>query len=128
MNSFEDRLPRNKFDFERVNKIKNMENKDIIPLLPGLLEWIEDMNWAIASEVVEILLAFPKEIIPHITNVFSTDDDIWKFWCLECLVKRLPSNSKELLKNDLIRLITRPTEGEKLEEVDKKAKEILYAM
>jgi hypothetical protein len=44
------------------------------------------------------------------------------------LVKKLPSNSKELLKDDLLRLITTPTEGEKLEEVDKKAKEILYAM
>lgn len=78
-----------------------MEKEDIIPLLPRLLEWIQDMNWAIAPEVVEILIAFPEEIIPHITNVFLTDDDIWKFWCLECLVKRLPYHSKELLKNDL---------------------------
>jgi hypothetical protein len=61
MNSFEDRLPRNKFDFERVNKIKNMKKKDVIPILPGLLEWIQDMNWAIAPEVAEILLSFPKE-------------------------------------------------------------------
>ena len=59
-------LPRDKFDFERVNKIMRMRNEDVIPLLPGLLEWIQDMNWPIAHEVVEVHGAFPKEIVPHL--------------------------------------------------------------
>ncbi|MBU8878875.1 DUF5071 domain-containing protein [Bacillus sp. FJAT-29790] len=125
MINFEEQLPRNKFDFERVHKIKRMEKKDIIPLLPELLEWIQDMNWPIAPKVAEILITFPKEIVPHLKNVFSTNDDIWKFWCLEYLIKKLPPHYKESLRNDLIRLITTPTEGEKLEEVDKKAGAIL---
>lgn len=127
MPNLDDRLPRNKFDFERVNNIKKMEKKDIIPLLPGLLEWIQDMNWPIAPEVTEILIVFPKEMVPHIKNVFSTNDDIWKFWCLEYLVKKFPPSYRDLLKGDLMRLIEIPTEGEKLEEVDKKAKEILFS-
>lgn len=91
-------LPRNKFDFERVHKIKKMNRAEIVPLLPGLLEWIQDMNWAIAPEVTKILLSFPKEIVPHIKNVLKSNDDIWKFWCLEFLVKELPLDSKVLLK------------------------------
>ncbi|MFD2114795.1 DUF5071 domain-containing protein [Paenibacillus yanchengensis] len=125
MMTFENKLPRNKFDFERVNTIKKMNKKDIVPLLPGLLEWMQDMNWPIAPEVANILISFPKEIIPHIKDVFSTSDDIWKFWCLEYLVKELPSQYMELLRSDLIKLATTSTMGEELEEVDKKASQIL---
>jgi hypothetical protein len=128
MNNYDEKLPRDKFDFGRVNKIKKSEKKDIIPLLPGLLEWIQDMNWPIAPEIAEILMTFPKEIVPHIRNVLSTDDDIWKFWCLEYLVKKFSTEDKELLKTELIRLSTTPTEGEMLEEVDLKAREILYSI
>jgi hypothetical protein len=128
MNNYDEKLPRDKFDFERVNKIKNSDKKDIIPLLPGLLEWIQDMNWPIAPEIAEILLTFPKEIVPRISNVLSTDDDIWKFWCLEYLVKKFSTEDKELLKTDLIRLSRTPTEGEMLEELDQKAREILYSI
>jgi hypothetical protein len=128
MNNYDEKLPSDKFDFERVNKIKKSEKKDIIPLLPGLLEWIQDMNWPIAPEIAEILMTFPKEIVPHIRNVLSTDDDIWKFWCLEYLVKKFSTEDKELLKTELIRLSTTPTEGEMLEEVDLKAREILYSI
>ncbi|MBO0603552.1 DUF5071 domain-containing protein [Sporosarcina sp. E16_3] len=128
MNNFDERLPRNKFDFESVNKIRKMEKKNIIPLIPGLLKWIQDMNWPIAPEVAEILLASPKEIVPYIKNVFSTDDNIWKFWCLEYLVKNLSPEYRKLLISDLKRLNSMPTEGEKLEEVDLKAREILNSI
>ena len=121
-------LPEDKFDFERVNNIMRMRNEDVIPLLPGLLEWIQDMNWPIAHEVVEILVAFPKEIVPHLKKVFSTNDATWKYWCLECIIKDLPLYEKNLLRNDLIKLSKTPTEDEKLEEVDGIASEILSSM
>lgn len=41
-------LPRNKYDFERVNQLKKMDRTELLPLLPGLMEWIQDMNWPIA--------------------------------------------------------------------------------
>lgn len=93
--------------------------------MPILLEWIQDMNWVIAPKIAELLLEYPNEIIPSIRKVFETEDDIWKYWCLDVVVKHLPSDSKKVLKNELIRLAERPSEGEKLEEVDVKAKEIL---
>ena len=122
LNSF---LPKDKFDVEAVKKIKILSREEIICLLPKLLEWIQDMNWVIAPKIAELLLEYPNEIIPHIKKVFETEDDIWKFWCLDILVTHLPSDSKKALKNDLIRLAERPSESEKLEEVDVKAKEIL---
>ena len=118
-------LPKDKFDIEAVEKIKRLSRKNIISLLPKLLEWIQDMNWVIAPTISELLLSFPNEIIPYLRKVFETEDYIWKFWCLEVLVKNLPYESKKMLKNDLIRLAEKPSEGEKLEEIDVKAREIL---
>jgi hypothetical protein len=120
-----DLLPKDKFDIETVGKLNGLSREEIISLLPKLLEWIQDMNWVIAPKIAELLLDFPNEITPHIRKVFITEDDIWKFWCLEVLVKYLPADSIKVLKNDLIRLAERPSEGEILEEVDVKAKEIL---
>jgi len=122
MENLNDLLPKDKFDIDTVEKLRGLKRGELISLLPKLLEWIQDMNWVIAPKIAELLLDFPNEIIPHLRKVFETEDDIWKFWCLEVLVKYLPSES---IKKDLIRLAEKPSEGEKLEEVNVKAKEIL---
>ncbi|WP_458413260.1 DUF5071 domain-containing protein [Schinkia sp. CFF1] len=124
MGHFYEILPKDKFDIESVEKIRGLSREDIIPLLPNLLEWIQDMNWVIAPKVAELLLDFPNGIISLIRSVFETEDNVWKYWCLEVLVKYLPE-SKMALRNDLIRLAKTPSEEEKLEEVDVMAKEIL---
>ncbi|WP_084780184.1 DUF5071 domain-containing protein [Bacillus massilinigeriensis] len=67
----------------------------------------------------------PNEIVPLIKDVLATNDDVWKYWCLEILVKRLPNELRKSFKGDLIRLIESPTAGEKLEELDEIALEIL---
>lgn len=121
-------MPRDKFDFERVQIISKMKREEVVPLLPGLLEWMQDRNWPIAVEVIDILLSYPKEVVPHLKNIFNTDDYTWKYWCLECLVKEFPLEGKLLLKDELIRLADSPTKGEKLEETDILAMEILQSI
>ena len=83
------------------------------------------MNWPIANEVAELLLAFPNEIVPLIKDVLATNDDVWKYWCLECLVKKLPIELQLEFQSELIRIVETPTVGEKLEELDETAMEIL---
>lgn len=125
MNTSGDYLPRNKYDFRRVNQLKSMKRSELVLLLPGLMEWIQDMNWPIATEVTELLLTFPNEIVPLVKDVLATNDDVWKYWCIECLLKRLLVELNMQLKNDLVRLAEEPTEGEKLEELDQMAVEIM---
>lgn len=125
MKDYAEYLPRNKHDFERVNQLKNLNRKEFLHLLPGLMEWIQDMNWPIAEEVSELLLTCPDEIVPLIKEVLATNDDVWKYWCLIILVKRLPEDLRMQFKKDLIRLAESPTAGEKLEELDEIALEIL---
>lgn len=128
MKKYLDYLPRDKHDFERVNELKKWDRSELVPLLPNLLEWIQDINWPIAHEVAELLLTVPKDIIPLIQRVLETTDEIWKYWCLEVLVKRLSDEDKKSLQEDLLRLAESPTTAEKYEEVDELAKEILQSM
>ena len=128
MNNYSEFIPRSKHDFERVNQVKKLDRNEILPLLPGLMEWIQDMNWPIAMEVAELLLMFPNEIVPIAKGVLATNDNVWKYWCLEVLVKKLPKESRKLFKSELIRLIERPTAGEKLEELNVTAIEILQTI
>ena len=128
MNILEDYLPRNKQDFRRVNRLKDIKRSELVLLLPSLMEWIQDMNWPIANEVAELLLAFPNEIVPLIKDVLATTDDVWKYWCLECLVKKLPIELQMEFQSELIRIVETPTEGEKLEELDETAMEILQVI
>ncbi|EOR24601.1 DUF5071 domain-containing protein [Cytobacillus oceanisediminis] len=125
MKNYTEYLPRDKHDSERVNQLKNLSRKELVLLLPGLMEWIQDMNWPVAEEVSELLLTCPDEIVPLIKNVLATNDDVWKYWCLIILVKRLPEDLRMQFKMDLIRLAESPTAGERLEELDEIALEIL---
>ena len=124
MENFEDLLPRHKSDNARVEMIKKMERDKIMPLLPSLLEWVQDMNWPVAPSVLELLLTFPEEIVPHVQEVLSSDDDNWKWFILNYLVIQLPVESRVQFKKYLTRVAERPTQNELAEEVNEIAKEI----
>ncbi|WP_108670429.1 DUF5071 domain-containing protein [Peribacillus acanthi] len=125
MKSYKDLIPRNKNDFNRVEKIKKLDRNNILPLLPDLLVFIQDMNWPVAPAILEILLTFPTEIVPHVQDVLSTDDDNWKWFILHFLIIELPVESKVHFKEYLTRVAEKPTENELAEELNEIAKEIL---
>lgn len=125
MEKFEDLLPRHKFDNDSVEMIKKMDRDKILPLLPNLLEWIQDMNWPVAPSVLGLLLTFPEEIVPHVQVVLSSDDDNWKWFILHFLVIKLPIESRVQFREYLTRVAETPTHNELAEEIDEIAKEIL---
>lgn len=125
MESFKDLLPRHKTDDDRVEMIKKMDRDKILPLLPSLLEWIQDMNWPVAPSILKLLLTFPEEIVPHVQDVLSSDDDNWKWFILHFLVIELPVDSRVQFKEYLTRVAETPTQNELAEKLDEIAKEIL---
>ena len=122
---FEDCLPLNIYDVDKVEKLKKLDRNVLETLLPDLLEYTQDMNWPVASGVVEILLTFPKEIVSHVQVVLSSDDDNWKWFILHFLVIKLPVEFLVQFKDYLIRVAETPTQNEIAEELDEIAKEIL---
>lgn len=128
MEGFEGLLPRNKYDIDSAEKIKKMDRNLILPLLPGLLIFTQDMNWPVAPSVLEILLTFPIEIVPHVKDVLSSDDDNWKWFILHFLIIELPVESKIQFREYLTRVAETPTQNEIAEELAEIAKKILVTI
>ena len=121
-------IPRDKFDELAILRLQLSTREEIIPVLPELLGWIQDMNWPIASKMAELLRAYPVETAPHIKEILKGTDSIWKYWCLLELIQPMNKDHQLLFKEDLLRLIHHPSKDDQLEEVDEVAAEILEMM
>ena len=99
-------IPKDKHDIAAVEKLGTMEVESVIPLLPQLLEWVQDMNWPIAEPMVELLLHYPNELTPLVEEVLLGDDDMWIYWCLVAIVPKLPFYSKLVLANAVEQIST----------------------
>lgn len=101
-------LPKDKFDVCAVEQLRNVDTQQVIPLLPSMLEWIQDMNWPVAKPMVEVLLSYPNEITPLVENVLCSEDDMLIYWCLVELVPKLPFYSKLVLTGAVEQIASRP--------------------
>ena len=52
------------------------------PILPNLLETVQDMNWPVAQTLAPFLATIGEPLAPHIRKIFETDDKIWKAWVI----------------------------------------------
>ncbi|RZK31931.1 MAG: DUF5071 domain-containing protein [Hymenobacter sp.] len=119
-------LPRNKFDDEAVERLALLSEKELLPLADELLTWLQDMNWPIAPAVAELLMPHIAAIEFPIIKIFSSNDDIWKRWVINCLLEPAPVSSiTPRLRQALYRIATLPTPGEVDDELDQAAREFL---
>ena len=60
-----------------------------------LLEWIADMNWPVALEIIHVLPKFHKELLPSIEPILLNreNDIIWKYWIISQLLIQFPKES-----------------------------------
>ncbi len=104
-------IPKDKFDNSSIPLLNTMNVQDAVPILGELLEWIQDINWPIAQELIEVLPRFHMQLVPHIKSVLHADDDIWKCWTL-CLIQKFPKETVLLLASDIKRIAYNPTASE----------------
>ena len=117
-------MPKDKSDNSNIEELKEIDVDEAEPILGELLEWIQDINWPIAQELMKILPRFHTKLIPHIKSVFESDDDIWKCYAL-CLLTDFPADSVKLLYPEIIRMANYPTEGELEEGVNEYAIKVI---
>ena len=72
-------LPQNKFETEKAQVLVALGYPAVEPILPELMEWIQDINWPIGLPLV-----------PHIRQVFATNDEDWKMSALRRLAETSP--------------------------------------
>ena len=97
---------KDKFDVAAVEYLKQASAVEVLPLLPQMLEWVQDLNWPVAKPMVEVLLQYPSEITPYVETVLLGSDDEWIYNCLVAIVPKLPFFSKLVLANAVERLAT----------------------
>lgn len=121
----EELLPKTKFDIELAEQLLNYDKSEIEPYLSELVIWLQDLNWPVSDTVCKILRKFQEELIPHFEKIFSTNDDIWKYWCLRQINTSIKNDVIFKMKSSIERMAYNPTKGEIENEVQLEAKELL---
>ena len=119
-----DLIPKDKGDTATVEKLKNYSIDEVRPIIPDLLEWLQDMNWPVAGPVADYLETIKEHLTEDILKILKGDDDIWKYWTLRVFYIGAKPSDKETI-SVLTRIASQPTFGERENEIDSLAKEIL---
>ena len=120
-------VPKNKFDTFGIPLLNQMSDAEILPAIPRLLEWIQDMNWPVAAEVVSLLAKHQSITEPELVRILHPDekDSIWKYWIIAELLPRFEKPLSEELLAAVRRIAEHPNRDESLEEADLMAREYL---
>lgn len=117
-----DLIPKDKFDESGIEGLKKLSFEQIRPIIPDLLEWLQDMNWPVARPVADILEPFSNRITPELVAILKSTDVMWKYWILGNLIKHA---NDPLILNELERIVKYPTNDEIENEIHIEAASIL---
>ncbi|ANT51187.1 DUF5071 domain-containing protein [Mesorhizobium amorphae] len=95
MNSFEqnlaDLVPVDKLDTDKASALTALGYPAIEPILPQLLEWLQDINWPVAQVLQPLLAGIGPPLAPHLRQILRGNDDIWIYWILVSVVAYSPA-------------------------------------
>lgn len=119
-------IPQHKSDCDRARAAVAAGYPAVAPILPDLLVWLQDHNWPVAKILAPFLSSIGSPLIPHIRNIFDTDDEVWKYWVIS-IIMRESREVAEAFRGELERLAYSPTQREITEELDEEAQVTLAA-
>ncbi|QDC10399.1 DUF5071 domain-containing protein [Oceanicola sp. D3] len=123
-------IPRDKHDTDAVQRAAaaiRAEPRKIAPVLPELLEWLQDANWPVAKPLAACLRNAGPELLPPLRRILNGKDGPWKYWVIELLAAQLPPDLLAGVRPDLARLARAPTTNDRIEEVHLAARAVLAA-
>lgn len=121
-------IPVSKDDFETVERIKNADPKSIQKVLPQIFEWIEDINWPIACELVKVLAGFDEIIIPFVIDLIRNPDGLREYSIYYYMLPLLSNSQLSLLREELERVANNPSLFEREEGYNKIALKYLQGI
>ena len=121
-------LPHHKSDFARTDAIIALGYPAVAPVIPQLLEWLQDCNWPISHRIARFMVEIGEPVIPVVCEVFNGTDGTWKYWCIVRFVNELPIAQAAKLRPELQRLAYHPTPSDHSDEVDEVAREALMRL
>jgi len=121
-------LPRHKSDSAGARSVIALGFPAVAPVLPDLLEWLQDGNWPVSHSIGVFLASLPEQMAPLIWGVLKGNDDQWKYWCIVRLISAMPPKIAEQFRLELTRLADQPTHAEYLQELDEVARDALRSL
>lgn len=121
-----DLVPQDKHDLARAEAAVAAGYPAVAPVLPLLLEWIQDMNWPVARVLGPFLGSIGAPMEDAVRPILNGSDDIWKYWVVRQVVGK-SADLRRIFRPQLERLAISPTDNERAEELDELAKEVLEA-
>jgi hypothetical protein len=115
-------IPKDPCDESSIEKLKLLSFNEIQPIVPDLLEWLQDCNWPVSSSILKILRPIIDQITSEILQILKGDDGVWKYWILLNLISK---TSNPILLEEINRIALFPTKDENEEEAALIAAEIL---
>ena len=107
-------LPNDKCDVPGAEALVACGYPAVEPVLPRLLEWIQDGNWPVARVFAPFLATVGAALVPHARRILNGDDDTWKYFLVQDVVAK-SAELTVLLHPELERLARFATEGEAAE-------------
>lgn len=88
-------IPKDKFDLDAAKRLSLATPEQVSAISISILEWISDMNWPVALELIHVIPKFHKELIPSIKQILvNPQNDIrWKYWIISQLLIQFPKES-----------------------------------
>ena len=122
-----DGLAQSASDTGAIERLANQPPEAVIPLIPALLECLQDINWPVAGAALPILVRYGVQTARVAQALLDAEqrDDVWKYWLVEALFPALPPDARAILQPSVRRIADHPTPGERAEEVDLAARESL---
>lgn len=86
--------------------IINLGYPRVKSILPGLLIWIQDLNWPGAGQISVFLKEVGDPIIPYIKDVLKqhSDDEGWIEWIFELIVDQWNTKQISHIQEELIQM------------------------
>jgi hypothetical protein len=118
-NELRELLPKDKHDMERATALVSTGYPTVAPILPDLLEWLQDGNWPVAHVIGPFLASIGAPLTEDVRRILQTQDHLWKYWILVDVVAHSPELAITLYP-DLVKI----TEGDPVDEDEKNVKEV----
>ena len=118
-------LPNDKCDVRGAEAMVACGYPAVEPVLPRLLEWIQDGNWPVARVLAPFLATLGAPLVPHARRILNGNDDTWKYFLVQDVVAK-SAELVVLLHPDLERLALSATEGEAAEGLPSMAAGLLH--
>jgi len=120
-----DLIPKDKGDLETAEKLWHFSPEEIMPIVPDLLMWLQDLHWPVSEPVSKYLQAISEHLTDEILEILKGNDNEWKYSIIVVFGARTEKHINPRLVDEIRRIATDPTPGEQAEDVDDIAKEVI---